>query len=347
MKIFRSILLFTLCFYTHIGTSWFLLLSLFAFSLAESRTRKAGLIVSLATLALFSPIFIQQLCNIKSISISPLYEKYFCEYKMLDYLLAALGFVLVLRKKKKYILFAAFFIISFIYINYPNRFFSSEGYLAISLLTAVSLDSLWENCRGRKLVKALGIFSIAFMLIISPTFVAGQNSIGLPEYNLFIFDSAVMNMVFPEANKRMVCMTLWFKDYYGYAAEIIRENSSQGDIVYSTNQFIGACLASISERATANGLLPEVFSPRGRDSFADSKIIVMLKDDSPERAKAIVKNYRLILIGKSEIFDIYKNPFAKEKMRVKKAIVPFGLILGIFILWAIAFLTAKGKNRLT
>ena len=324
-RFLRAIILFALCFYTHIGASWFLLSAVFIFSLTDKSTMRAGFVVSMAVLMLASPVLINQLLNLKAVHLDLINEKYFCEYKTLDYLLAALGFVFALRKGKKYLLFSAFFIASFIYIAYPFRFFSSEGYMAIALLAALSLDHFWEKWLKKIYLKIAVIFSVLFLLIFSPTIVVGDDALALPQYKLFVFDSAIVKMVFPEINKRTISQTLWFRDYYDDAVRIIQNNSSEDDIIYCTNEFVGVCLAAVAERATANHLLPEIYPSQARDPFVDSKIIIILKDNDPRWIKLIVEKYHLALIGENGIFYIYKNRGQCPKIRIKKAVVPFNL----------------------
>lgn len=311
----------TLCFYTHIGTAWFILLTLVIYSFFIREEKARGFFIFVITLVLSLPILMQQFVSLKLISFLPLKEKYLWEFKTIDYILAAMGFILALQKGKKHLLFISFFIAAFIYIAYPSRLFSSEGYLPIALLSAASLDGLCENFVKRKDFKIAAVFLIAFILIFSPTLAIGAIETGGPLYRVYFFDSCLMNMLFPAPNERMISKTIWFHDYYSYALKIIEENSLPDDIIYSTDDNVGVCLAAVSGRATANYLLPETRSPGHADPFACSKIIAIVKYHNPEWIKKLADKYRLILIGENEILKIYKNPSATAKMKIRKAVL--------------------------
>lgn len=324
-KTLFAALLLALCFYTHIGTAWFILLTLVSYSFFIREERARGFFIFVTTLVLSLPILIQQFVSLKLISFSPLKEKYLWEFKTIDYILAAAGFIFALQKGKKYLLFISFFIAAFIYAAYPSRLFSSEGYLPIALLSAVSLDGLCENFVKRKYFEIAAVFLIAFILIFSPTLAIGAIETGDPLYRVYFFDSCLMNMLFPAPNERMISKTVWFHDYYSHAVKIIEENSLPDDIIYSADNNVGVCLAAVSGRATANYLLPETRSPGHADPFACSKIIVIVKYHNPEWIKKLADKYRLILIGENEILKIYKNPSATAKMQIRKAAIPFDI----------------------
>jgi len=115
----------------------------------------------------------------------------------------------------------------------------------------------------------------------------------------------------------MTSSTIWFEESYSFASKLIRENSSPDDIIYCTEDIVGLCLAVASGRATANYLLPEVYSKGRTDPYADSKIIIILKYHDPRSVSEIVNKYGLVLLGENEILDVYKNPKAKAKMAIK------------------------------
>jgi hypothetical protein len=318
-KTASAFLLLTLCFYTHIGVSYFISLTLVIYALFNKEYRRPAFIILMGTAILAAPVIMRQLSGINLLSLPSVKENRSCEFKTIDYILAVAGFVILLRSKGKGRLFLAFFLASFIYLPYPARFFSGEGYLPVALLAAVALYGICESFGKKRYAKYIVIFVTAFMLIFSPTFATGQLDMEKPPDRIFLFDSAVMNMIFPRANERMISSTIWFEKAYSFASKLIRENSSPDDIIYCTEDIVGLCLAVASGRATANYLLPEVYSKGRTDPHADSKIIIMLKFNDPRRMKEIIDRYGLILLGKNEMFDIYKNPSAKAKMVIRRS----------------------------
>lgn len=312
-----ALLLLTLCFYTHIGVSYFIMITLVIYALFNKEYFSQALIVTIGAAVLASPMIIRQLYGINLLSLPSVKENYSCEFKTIDYILAAIGFVILLRSRGKGRLFLALFLASFVYLPYLARFFSGEGYLPVALLAAVALYGICESFGRNRYAKYIVILIALFMLIFSPTIATGKLEVGEPPNRVFLFDSAVMNMLFPKANERMISSTIWFEERYLFASELIRANSSPDDIIYCTDDIAGLCLAVVSGRATANYLLPEVRSEGRTDPYADSKIIIALKYRDPGAMKEIAEKYGLVLLGENEIFDVYKNPSAKAKIFIR------------------------------
>lgn len=316
-KIIPSLVMLTLCFYTHIGASYFIMFTIIIYALFDREYLRPALIIALGAIMLASPIIARQLCGMNLLSLPSVQENYACEFKTVDYVLAAIGLFILSRSKGTGRLFIALFLASFIYIPYRARLFSGEGYLPVALLVAVTFYGICESFGKNKYAK-YGLIALAlFMLTFSPTIAIGQLDVGKPADRVFLFDSAPMNMLLPESNKRMISGTIWFEDKYSLASRLIRENSSPDDIIYCTENLAGLCFAVISERATANYLLPEVGSKGGSDPFADSRIIIMLKYHDPADARAIIARYGLIFLGGNDILDVYKNPNARAKMKIR------------------------------
>ena len=312
-----ALLLLTLCFYTHIGVSYFITAAIVIYALFNKEYRRTAFIIVTGAVILAAPMIMRQLSFINLLSLASVKENYSCEFKTIDYILAVVGFMILLRSNGKGRLFLALFLASFVYLPYPARFFSGEGYLAVALLAAVALYGICESFGKNRYAKYAVISLSIFMLIFSPTIATGQLDVGRPVNRIFFFDSAAMNMIFPKANERMISSTIWFEKSYSFASKLIRENSSPDDIIYCTDEIAGLCLAVASERATANYLLPEVCSSGRTDPYDDSKIIIMLKYHDPGSMKKIVDEYGLVLLGKNEIFDLYKNPSARSKMTIR------------------------------
>ena len=312
-----AVLLLALCFYTHIGVSYFIMLTLVIYALFNKECRRSAFIITTSAVILAMPMIMRQLSGINLFSIPSVKENYSCEFKTIDYILAIIGFAILLRSKGKGRLFIALFLASFAYLPYMARFFSGEGYLSVALLAAVALYGISESFGRNRYAKYIVISAALFMLIFSPTIATGQLDEGYPPNRLFLFDSAPMNMLFPKVNERIISSTVWFEERYSFASRLIEENSSPGDIIYCREDIVGLCLAVASGRATANYLLPEVYSKGRTDPYADSKIIIILKYHDPKSAKKIVDKYGLVLLGKNDIFDIYKNPNAKAKMAIR------------------------------
>ena len=154
-------------------------------------------------------------------------------------------------------------------------------------------------------------------------------------YKINISDSTFMGMLFARGK------TIWFPREYLSAAALVKKNSEDKDIVYSSLNIVGVILASISERPTANALFPEIAASKKFDPFLSSKIIVFTKDEETSRVDFIVNKYNLTKIGENKIFILYKNPSCDIKAHVNRASVTFSVIGLISLGFVLAFWLIK------
>lgn len=301
----RSLLFLVLSFYTHIGIAWFLLFALLFWGCFEGKYRITSWALFLGTLLLSSPFLGKQLITLKSISRAGfiLSERYLSQIKPLDCLLAISALVLII-KNKKYYLFLSLFLASLIFLLYPYRFFSAEGYFPLLLLAAVFLENLSEKIKSRYLLIPLA----SLILVVSPTLSLerpkGQGNIAL---RLDFFDSAFLGMLLARIENPRYPNT-WYANEYITAAVLVKNNSQESDIVYSTLNIPGMAIASIAGRATANALLPEIRPAKDLDPFSVSKIIIFAQDDPRETINRLVTTHRLLKIGENKMFVVYRNP---------------------------------------
>lgn len=340
-KVLRPALLLALCFYTHIGISWLFLITVFLYGVFNNEYKKLCLKVFFLVLCLSLPILFKELLgsgSIKSLGIN-LNETYNCSFKILEYILVILGLIFLTKNPdKRYRLFLSLFIASFILLSYPFRFFSGEGFLAAIFLIAVALEYLYSKLSKDRLYARMAFFAvIIYLLFISPkiymTKSVEQKNI---TYGVSFYDTVLSGLSFPRGE---YSSSIWFPEDYLSAARMIRENSSKDDIIFATINIAGVALGSLSGRATANGLFPEVKPVRKFDPVLNSRIIVTARDDDPVLLDKIISYYKLKKIGDNKLFVLYENQSCYVKADIKKATVPFWLI--IFIGIAVIFLYWK------
>lgn len=322
-KILPSALLLTLCFYTHIGISWFFALAFIFYCLFNKPDRKTSLIVLTTALILSLPILFKQLSNLRLISSIGLYlnERYRCQIKIIDYILATCGLILAFKKKGKYRLFFSLFLASFIFIAYPYRLFSAEGFMPIILLSALFLSTL------KRSAIFIGLFIFFFSPVLSLDRPMGASK---STYKINLYDSAFTGMLFAKGP------SIWFPEDYLSTAAFIKDNSNEGDIIYCSIDVLGPALASLSGRATSNALLPEIKAQGELDPLSVAKIIIFAQDDDPQIISRIATNYNLTKIGENKLFILYKNPATQAKVKIKRAGVSFpaiALIVLCTIFW--------------
>jgi hypothetical protein len=341
----RSTILLSLAFYTHIGLSWFLLLSFIFYGLLDRQYRRIALYSALFAAIVSLPIIWKQVANIGIIHVSNIKsERYFCEFKPFAYILALPGFWIIRQKENRYRLFLAFFLASLIFLAYLYRFFSAQGFIPLIFLSALTLEYWYEKAvASKKINLARGTIAaiLLFMCVISPTFALQKELYGPVKTRWRVFDSALTDVLFVGFNKRLPFPSVWFPSIYLPSAELIRDNSREGDIIYSPHYLVGVCLGSLAGRPTANRLLAEVTSEVSFDPFSNSKIIIFLKDEEPRDIKRAVAVYRLIKIGENNAFIFYKNPVSRVKMSVTPAGFPFWSVLATGFLTALLFIVAR------
>lgn len=345
-KFLRSVILLTLCFYTHIGISWLLILAIVLYGLFDREYRRLAFSIAILAIILSFPIILKQVSALKVISLEGITEKYFSEFKILDYLFALFALSLIFRMPKKYLLFLSLFLASFILaVHYPYRFFSAQGFLPIIILSAICLDYLYEKVRNRR--GYLICFLAIYFAIFSPTLLMEKESKENDKinYKAYFADSAFVNMVFPNRNRRISATSLWFPNEYLEAAEIIRRNSKSYDIIYSEFNIVSVCLASISDCLSANGLLLEVDAQKPFDPFEASNIIIAIKGDDSLKIQEYILKHNLLQIGENKLFVIYKNPAVSAKAVIKKADVSFGFILLICAIFVLLFWQAERIDK--
>lgn len=370
----RAVILITLCFYTHIGISWFIFLSVLSYGLFNLESRKRCLSIAGCALILAIPVIFKQTVNIgyiTSLGIS-LNEANLLQLKIIEYILAFFGLKIVFKLQGKYKLFLSFFISSLIFLIYPYRFFSAEGYFPIIFLAAVALDSLYEKNKLNRLFKSGFAVFLLFIFFLSPTVICNNSIVESPVFadssktsanaeggsgvdikeenrsgrvcNFKFAHSAFMGMIFPLDNKRGFSNSIWFPKQYLSAADFIRKNSEENDILYCTSSLLGVCLASLSERATANGLFPEINVSKPFNPFLVSKLIIITKDKDISWISKVANDYKLIWLGENKLFIFYKNPASNYKMLPVKAFLPFWAICLFGFLFVFIFFLKRRLN---
>ncbi len=322
-RILPAIFFLTLCFYTHIGVSWFFGLTLVIYALYDKEYRQKSLLILMSAIILALPILIQQFSALGLISVSGvnLNERYQSQIKILDYFLAAGGIYFVFRFKGKHYLLVSFFLASLIFLTYPFRFFSAEGYFPIIILAAFFLYNLWHRSLLHKGLKRILVSVIIFMLFISPTISLSK----LPQdrkvtYKLKVADAVFSNLLFAQG------ASIWYPNDYVEIARLIKAYSTPKDIVYCNLNILGLILGSVSGRATANALLPEIKSSQEFDPIAQAGLIILTKDLGSVYRNNLVKAYSLEKISQTRLVEIYRNSLALGQIKVHKASVPFWLI---------------------
>ena len=305
-KIWLAASFLTLCFYTHIGISWFFALAFLIYAFLEPEKRWKGLIVLFSSVLLSLPVILNCLFNlpaIKSLGLN-LGEAHLCQIKIFEYLLAVFVFTFIFKLEKKYRLFIALFFASIIYLIYPYRYFSAEGFLPVILLASLGLEKLYSKLNQARARIIFLLIAVACFMFFSPTIsLERKNPQDKTDIRLIYWDSAFLNMLTAKGS------TIWLAKEYNYVREIIWANSRPRDIIYmpSDNDAFGVVFAAISGRPTANALFIELKPAKPFDYLSAARIIIFAKDTSVGSISRIVNQYKLHKIGENKLFLIYKK----------------------------------------
>ncbi|MCX5697326.1 MAG: hypothetical protein NTU54_05105 [Candidatus Omnitrophica bacterium] len=337
-RLLRCALLLALSYYTHIGAPWVFALAIIIFGLLEKGKAKVSFAVVLCAIIIALPVLLRELLALKSIQLTDMPDRYFCEFKVLDYILALLGVIIAVKKKGKYYLFVSLFLASFIFLLYPYRFFSAQGFLPIIFFSAILLDSLYEKLATTAVkMSAFFIFFGFFILLFSPTLLT-ERAQGHESAKLYLFDSVLHDMLLPLENRRIASTSLWNPDEYIRTSALIKKYSRPNDIIYANYHILSACLATLSGRANASALFPEIDPVKHFSPFRVARIIVLTKDNSPAAINYVVAKYKLRFLGENRLLIIFSNPLAKAEFIVPKPCVPFWVIGMILLIFAAVFI---------
>lgn len=332
-KLLRSAVLLGVCFYTHIGLPWFFVLALIFYALLNKEIMREALFVVFLSFILALPILIQEFNGLKSITTFgiSLHEKYLSQIKVVDLMFAAAGLVIALRRKEKYMLFLSLYLASLIFLAYPYRFFCRRLFTR-NYAFGGFFDTLYQKFNNKYLFLLIAVFT----LLVSPTLSLHKHTRDKHvSYSFNFFDTGFVNLR----------KALWFPEEFISTANMVKENTSSRDIIFCSLNYIGLAIASLSGRASANALLPEIKLTQNYKPLASSKIIILSQIDDPQLTDKIINTFRLIKVGENEFFAIYKNPVCSAQVKINKAGLTFRLISGIGLLVLLAYWLAGKVER--
>jgi len=343
-KVFSAALLLALSFYFHISVPWVFVLAFFFIILFEKKSRKTTSVVLLLGLLLSLPVFYRQITALRSVSLGGALETQYSEFKPLEYALATIGIFYIWRLRRDLVFFISLLLGSFFLILYPYRFFSAQGYFPVILLAASGLEGIVIYLSDKKIKKLLVLLLCCYLFFFSVTIFVPRIAENNANPRAYLADTAFVDMLLPGHNPRLASTSLWYPDEYLYALRVIRENSSDAEIIYSPSYFISVCLAAISGRATAGALFPEIGPSAEFDPFSVSRVIILTQDQRQENRDRIIARYGLRRLGESKIFAIYLNPSPSGKMQVKEASLTFAWVICIIIFVVLAALILERKT---
>lgn len=332
-RVLRPVILLGLCFYTHASVPWFFALSYAIYGIMDKGLRRDCLRVVFYSLLVAFPILLFEFINLPFIQLSGniIPGRFHLQLKPFDYILAGFGLFLAFRMSSRYRIFIAMLLSALIFLPYPYRLLSAEGYLPVVFLSGIGMRGIWRRLKasGIKAKRFLAGALISFILFVSPALVLEKpgSSAGI-NYKFEWIDSAPSALLLGKGS------SLWFPGMYFPIVDIIKKNSSKEDIVYSGINFSGIILAALSGRASSNAIFPEVGPSIQIDPLSVAGIVILPKDLDEGFIEGIARKYKLFRLGENEYFRVFRSTSTSYKVKVPRASFSFGAIMFVFLLLA-------------
>ncbi|MEI8176911.1 MAG: hypothetical protein WCG78_08605, partial [Candidatus Omnitrophota bacterium] len=203
----RASILLAGAFYTHIGISWVFTGALVLYSFVAARSQRSTIAVLAAALVLAAPMIWREGALLRLDRIVNISERFFCEFKIVEYVLAAAGiFIAVRRRDRGDLISVSLLMGSFLLALYPYRFFSAEGYLPVILLSALTFDRWYAAAAHRKdLLRYSAAAAAVGILLFSPTVLLSRTQERCPlGYRTYFPDSALVDLM--KDGRQRVCL---------------------------------------------------------------------------------------------------------------------------------------------
>lgn len=344
-KIISASIFLSLCFYTHAQTPWFFILTYILYGVFDRANLLRCLKVVFLGILLSLPIIIYLLANLNSYHPRLAYENFILELN-LYIILAAFSLKKVLQGKSGYYLLLSLGLSVFAFaFSYPYRYISGQGLLGWILLSSIGLGRIYERIKQKNAERVFIIALIVLFLLISPALIFKRDK----KVSLSIFNSTYINLVSPEKSaERPNDYSISSSRFIDELIKIVRNNSQNGDIIFTNLNFAGTVISSLTDRADALGMVREVLPKLNYDPILNARLIIWFKDyegAQDKNLKPVVTKYNLEKVSETDIAYIYRNNYTRSKEQVSKADIPNVIILTIFLFTACLLVWDLARNR--
>lgn len=360
-------LLLAVSFYTHGFTSWIFLGVFVFYGLLNREKFIACIKVVLFALILSSPMIIFQFLQRDYFILQRnIVENYYFDFDLFNWLFLPFGLIACLRKKGKYFIFIALFISALIFLvsGFVFRYLSFYGIIGIILMNSTFFNDAFSSLgKNKKIILFSSV--VLFCFVFSPTLSIdlsqskisripkstfyNQKDVALKKGSMFgfdIIDSNLMNFLFycAKPNIRTNETSIYFPKLFKEVTEVINDNTSPDDIIFSNVYALGGMISLLSARATSSAMLSEIRPYNYFDQVAVAKLIIWAKDleDMNREPNLLIENYNLRKIADTTIAFIYENPHSNFKKQRLSATVSCKIIF--ILLFLISMLIVAGAK---
>lgn len=315
-----------LAFYSHSGIPWIFFISLLLVACLNKEYRSIAL-TSLGAALIFALPLLIHLWKFRSyINLQATDETQFIQLSVL-----ILGFGLpflvanLFKKNLTNLFFLGYaFGAGLIFINYPYRFFSTQGVIGLALFSSLFLKKIFSYEKGFKRKDILALL-IVFFLILHPTLNLDKGRL-----KLNFFNSTYYNLVSGNFDKLVKFKPIFYPQYYDSILETIKKHCGPYDIITSNLSVAGQIFASLSRRPLADSMLAEVRPKEKITPYENAKITIWIKPlTSGDREGK--KSREWALIEENDIAYVFLNLRDSPQAEKIASSINFRVLFFIFL----------------
>lgn len=336
-----------LAFYSHTLASWIMFFSIFLTGLFLPLLRRRFWTVCFSALLLASPLLWHQARYAAFVHFQRVVEFYYAQVNPVLYGLGGAGLFLALRRKDKFpFLIALTAGMSVLLLTHRNRFLSGHGLVVVSLMAAVFLDHLCERlfCLKNR------VYHFVFWAGIVVLFYVAQPLLIFSPFRrapVFSLDSGVVALRPSDADFREAKgKSLYHPRFIGDAERLVRQQSEEGETLFSNYPYVGGLIAVLAHRPTSFAMMSEVRPFFPLDPVRSARLVLWLKSEEgilPADITTLQQAYRLTMVGETELFYLYRNDAPVLSGRALRARVPEAVCF-LILLSVLLVVLLENKN---
>ena len=331
-KFLRAAICLTLTFYTHAAVCWMFFISILFVAIFDKDLRKQTLFVLLFSFVLALPFLFHQIRYLDYLDIKVLGEVKFIHFSIFLVLLGLASCIYFIVKRERWFLFVLgyFFAAVLLFAKYPYRFFSAQGMVAAGLAAALLLERIFSVISRKK--ANLLIVLVSFYLFFShATLDLDQGKLKFNGFNstFYNFFTARMYSLFE-------FKPLLVPKYYFPISQVIKDNTSESDIIYSNSSIAAQIFSALTKRPSSDSMLWEVKPKKEFKNYEYAKLIIWMKSFITTNITG-KEDLRWRKIYEDDIAYVFLNEKYKPSLKMRTAAVSFRFITYIIVTIALVF----------
>ncbi len=336
----RACVLLTMSFYAHSLVPWLFLTALLLYAFTDRQKRQMIWRIAAVTLILSFPILYHQARYLSYVRLVRPPDFYYTAIPVALVAFVVPGMVFAWRRKKDCRFFMLLAMVLFtLFWTHRNRLISGQGVFLWSFYAALAVNEMATRFMA-KAPRAYQVTAVAGMILVFHVFGLQYNWGPKPEERSWkIRETPAMIWTgFNADDPGIKAATIYYPKWIGQCVWMVKELSSERQIVFSNYDYAGGMVAVLSHRATSTAMLAEVRPFRDFDPIAYAHTVLWFKDLDGEGLRYLslaAARYGLQVAGETEIAYLLINPSATSQERVLPATVPFWACL-VFLVMAMA-----------